>query len=48
MGDHPAKANRDTNELTDLVFDPPLKDVCIVFYFVVFMVYVVCVCQYVI
>jgi len=27
MGDHPAKENRDTNELTDLIFDPPLKDV---------------------
>jgi len=27
MGDHPSKENRDTNELTDLIFDPPLKDV---------------------
>ena len=27
MGDHPSKENRDSNELTDLIFDPPLKDV---------------------
>lgn len=33
MGDHPAKENRETNELTDLIFDPSLKDVSI-FYFV--------------
>jgi len=27
MGDHPAKENRESNELTDQIFDPPLKDV---------------------
>jgi len=27
MGDHPAKEFRDSNELTDFIFDPPLKDV---------------------
>jgi len=36
MGDHPAKENRDTNELTDLIFDAPLKDVCILVSFVCF------------
>jgi len=31
MGDHPAKENRNTNELTDIIFEPPLKDVRILY-----------------
>jgi len=32
MGDHPAKEARDTNELTDFIFEPPIKDVSIGFF----------------
>jgi len=42
MGDHPAKENRDTNELTDLIFDPPLKDVSKFLLHVVVYNFIVC------
>ena len=33
MGDHPSKRSRTGNELTDQIFEPPLKHVSIVFFF---------------
>lgn len=35
MGDHPSKRSRTGNELTDQIFEPPLKHVSIVLRFAI-------------